>query len=569
MKVSYEKEGRDMTYVHRETLSASPRLKPHPIPRTMTRFQAEEESMNLTAILDRAARLFPDNPAVRRGSEPCDYRQLGKRVARLAGSLKDLGLSPGDRVAALLRNVQSFLEIYFAAPAAGLVLVPVNHRLSSDEVGAIFEDADVSAVVAEPRFAETVDGALQDGARPCRVWATEEGDDAPPGETLEALLGGSSTIPPERWGAAGRDDPAQIYYTSGTTGEPKGVVLTHGNVSFHALMAAAELSLSEQDVWLHAAPLFHLADAWATFALTWVGGSHVMAPDFDEEAVLDLFESEGITLTNLIPTMLNRLVNHPGAPSRDFSALRVMLSGGAPISPQLVRRIMDTFGCDYLQTYGLTETSPYLTLSKLKASLESLPDEEKFWYKACTGRPMLGVEVRVVDENGRDVPADRKTVGEIVARGESVTPGYRGKEEETRRAFRDGWFHTGDLAVLDREGYVNIVDRKKDVIMSGGEQVFSIEVENALEEHADVLEVAVIAVPDETWGEAIKAVVVRREGAGVTAEELISFCRSKLARYKAPKSVDFLAALPKTGSRKINKRVLREPYWEGMERRVH
>ncbi len=225
--------------------------------------------------------------------------------------------------------------------------------------------------------------------------------------------------------------------------------------------------------------------------------------------------------------------------------------------------------CDYFQTYGLTETSPYLTISKLKASLEHLPESERFWYKACTGRPLIGVELKVVDEQGKPVLEDRKSVGEIIVRGPSVSPGYYRNQQQTDAAFRDGWFYTGDLAVRDKEGYVNIVDRKKDVIMTGGEQVFSIEVENILMEHPAVLEVAVVAVPDEKWGETVKAVVVKHGDMDLTAEELMAFCRSRIAHYKAPKSVDFLDSLPRTGSNKINKREIRDRYWGSHNRRVN
>jgi len=363
-------------------------------------------------------------------------------------------------------------------------------------------------------------------------------------------------------------EPAQLYYTSGTTGRPKGVLLTHSNVCSHALMAIAELSLTDGDTWLHAAPMFHLADAWASFAVTWTGGRHLFARDFRAELVLDQLERGGVTLTNLIPTMLSTLVRHPGAAGRRYESLRLVLSGGASISPELVRRVSETFGCTYLQTYGLTETSPYLTLSRPTLPVAAMPEAERAWYGACTGRPIVGVDLRVVDEQGEDVPADRETVGEIVVRGPSVTPGYWKDEESTRAALRGGWFHTGDLAVMDREGYVDIVDRKKDVIKTGGELVYSVEVENALLEHPAVVEAAVVAVPDERWGEAVKAVVVPAAGYGPSEEELVAHCRERLARFKAPRSVDLVEALPKTGSNKIDKKAIREPYWRGRDRRV-
>ncbi|MBW2138796.1 MAG: AMP-binding protein, partial [Deltaproteobacteria bacterium] len=256
----------------------------------------------------------------------------------------------------------------------------------------------------------------------------------------------------------------------------------------------------------------------------------------------------------------NMLVNTPGVEGHDFSALRVLLSGGAPIAPEVVRKVMDTFKCDYVQTYGMTETSPYLTLSILKENLLRLPPEEQFTFKAKTGRPFLGVQLKVVREDGSEVEPDDREVGEIIVRGDTVTRGYWKRPEETAKSIKDGWLHTGDMATIDPEGYVNIVDRKKDVIITGGENVYSVEVENVLYSHPSLLEAAVIGIPDPKWGEAVKAVVVPKPGHSVTEEELIQYCKERIARYKAPKSVDFVGELPKTGSGKIYKKALRDRY---------
>ncbi|MBU2498963.1 MAG: AMP-binding protein, partial [Proteobacteria bacterium] len=364
-------------------------------------------------------------------------------------------------------------------------------------------------------------------------------------------------------------DVAHLYYTSGTTGRPKGVMLTHKNVKSHALGTIADLHLTDSDHWFHVAPLFHLADAWATFAITWVGGKHVIIPTFDPVKVLGLIEEEKITLTNLIPTMLNMMVNHPSAGDFDYSSLRVILSGGAPIAPEVVRKIIETFKCDYIQTYGMTETSPYLTLSVLKHHLKDLPWEKQLEFKATTGREFINVSLKVVDDEGREVARDNRQVGEIIVKGETVTLGYWNLPEETDKAIKNGWLHTGDLAVVNEEEYVTIVDRKKDIILTGGENVYSTEVENALYMHPAVLEAAVIGVPDSKWGEAVKACVVLKPGKEATEKDIIAFCKENLSHYKSPKSVDFLEALPRTGSGKIYKRGLRDPYWEGREKKVH
>jgi fatty-acyl-CoA synthase len=261
------------------------------------------------------------------------------------------------------------------------------------------------------------------------------------------------------------------------------------------------------------------------------------------------------------------MVKHPRARDFDYGRLRLVMSGGAPIAPALVRAVVETFGCEYVQTYGLTETSPYLTMSLLSERLRALPPEQQLAWRAKTGRPFVAALVEVMDERGVPVARDGTQVGEIWARGDTVTPGYWNRPEETAAAFEGGWLKTGDLAVVDEEGYLDIVDRKKDMILSGGENIYSVEVENALYQHPAVLEAAVFGVPDEKWGEAVKAAVVLRPGATATAEGLIASCRACLAAYKLPRSIDFIAALPKTGSGKIMKRSLREPYWEGRARR--
>jgi len=286
----------------------------------------------------------------------------------------------------------------------------------------------------------------------------------------------------------------------------------------------------------------------------------VILPSFDALEVMKLIQHEKITISNLIPTMLNMMVNHSDVDNFDYSSLRVLLSGGAPIAPETVRKIIDAFKCDYIQTYGMTETSPYLTVSILKEHLKDLPWEEQLKFKAKTGREFVNVSLRVVDEQGNNVSEDDQEVGEIIVKGDTVTPGYWNLPEETDAAIRDGWLHTGDLAVIDNEKYVNIVDRKKDMILTGGENVYSTEVENVLYMHEQVLEAAVIGVPDKHWGEAVKACVVLKEGSEVTEEEIIVFCKKDLAHFKAPKSVDFLNSLPKTGSDKIYKKGLRDPY---------
>ncbi|MEO8636906.1 MAG: long-chain-fatty-acid--CoA ligase [Gemmatimonadales bacterium] len=511
--------------------------------------------MSLWSILERARRLHPDRPAVGDDGRALSYTTLGVRVDALAHRLVSLGLRPGDRVATLLPNGLPFLESYFAAAGAGLILVPLNTRLTASDLGFILRDSGSTVLLADPRLAPLAQAALAEAPEVGQVvWA---------GAVPEAPGGTVGQEWPEPSGqsfvsvATPMEHVAHLYYTSGTTGPPKGVMLTHRNVWVHALAAIAELELRETDVWAHIAPMFHLADAWATFAITWVGGRHVMVPGFEPGEALATLEHEGITITNLVPTMLNLMVKHPSATERHYPALRRILSGGAPIAPAVVEAIINVFRCEYVQTYGMTETSPYLTLSLLKHHLRALPPAARLRYQAKTGRPFLGVELRLVDEAGAVVAADERTVGEIQVRGETVTPGYWRRPDATAAAFTpDGWLRTGDLAVVDHEGYVSIVDRKKDMIISGGEKIYSTEVEAVLYRHPAILEAAVYGSADAVWGEVVSAAVVLRAGTRLTETEVVDFCRPQLAGFKLPRLVRFLTELPKTGSGKILKRAL-------------
>ncbi len=520
--------------------------------------------MPLNELLPKAVKLYPAREAVVCGDVRMDYACFAGRVWRLAKALSSLGLRKGDRMAILHENCHVFLEAYFAAAHLGLILVPLNIRLAPREMAMILDDSRCRVLIIQGRFGEMSPEltALAPSLERL-IWSqgTVPGGSGERDMGYEALLDQYDGRPPPDL-PIGDDDVAHLYYTSGTTGRPKGVMLTHKNVKSHALGTIAELQLTDRDHWFHVAPLFHLADAWATFAITWAGGKHVIVPTFEPVKVLDTIQREKITLTNLIPTMLNMMVNHPDVHHYDFSSLRVLLSGGAPIAPEVVRKIVETFRCDYIQTYGMTETSPYLTLSLLKDHLKTLPWEEQLRVKSKTGREFINVSLRVVDEKGNDVARDEKEVGEIIVKGDTVTPGYWNLPDETGKAIRHGWLQTGDLAVMDREGYVTIVDRKKDMILTGGENVYSTEVENVLYMHPDVLEAAVIGIPDVHWGEAVKAFVVLKKGRAVGGDEIIAFCKTHLAHYKAPKSIHFLEALPRTGSGKIYKKGLRDPFWQ-------
>ena len=522
----------------------------------------------MAELLLKAVRAYPQKQAIRCPGGTFTYEEFAQRVYRLARSLTDKGLREGDRVAILQYNCHTFLEAYFATALTNTILVPLNYRLSAKEIDFILRDSGTRILIAQADFSsKTPSPESRPPALETTIWIDPPAPLRAADLEYEGLLASASADPlPPR--GPGDDAVAQIYYTSGTTGRPKGVMLTHRNGYLHALGTIAELNLKDTDVWIHVAPLFHLADAWATWAVTWVGGTHVIVREFNPLAVLDTMVREKVSLTNMIPTMLNLLIHHPGFEAYTFPHLRVILSGGAPIAPETVRKIIEGFRCDYVQTYGMTETSPYLTLSLLKEHLKSLPPEEQLFYKAKTGREFIGVSLKVVRENGQEVLPNDQEVGEIIVKGDTVTPGYWKLPEETQKAFKDGWLYTGDLAVIDREGYVNIVDRKKDMILSGGENIYSTEVENILYLHPRILEAAVFGIPDPKWGEAVQAIVVLKSGKPATAEEIIRFCKDHLASYKAPKGVTFLDQLPRTGSGKIYKKALRDPYWGNKDKKV-
>jgi len=538
--------------------------------------------MVLTETLAKALKLFPQKRAIVCGNKHWTYQEFCSRIHQLSRCLKGFGLKKDDKVAILHPNCHTFLEAYYAIPQIGAISVPINTRLSPREFAFILQDSESKVLIADVMFKNQLDPIRKEirGIKKI-LWTGEDpGYSSPPdphGRTrknhsvdlnyekaLQQEDAGALPAPPTNG-----EDIAQIYYTSGTTGRPKGVMLSHKNVTTHAIGTIAELHLTDSDVWVHVAPLFHLADAWATWAVTWVGGTHVLVREFDARAVLETIQREKVTLTNLIPTMLNLMVNHPDTGKFDYSSLRVLLSGGAPIAPEVVRKVVKTFKCDYIQTYGMTETSPYLTLSILKEHLRKLSDDDQLRFKSKTGREFIGVNLKVVDEQGKEIKKDEKEVGEIIVKGDIVTKGYWKLPEETKKSIKEGWLYTGDMAVIDEEGYVTIVDRKKDMILTGGENVYSTEVENVLYMHTAILECAVVGIPDQKWGEAVKAIVVLKPGQRATEQEIIQFCKGKIAHYKAPKSIDFVDALPRTGSGKIHKKNLRDKYWEGYEKKVH
>ena len=516
-------------------------------------------------FLRYAEQQYPGKTAVVCGRERFTYSQFADRVARLAGALRTVGVKPGDRVAFLSMNCHRLLEAYFGVLEADAVLLPLNIRLAPHELAYILNDAEAKTLFLEEGFVPLVDSFRQELSTVASFFLLtgEPKADWLRPQNYEDLLAAAK---PYRADVTEFDENAvaEFFYTSGTSANPKGVMLTHRNIYLHALSNSLAHEASSDAVHLHTIPLFH-ANGWgAAHTVTLRGAKHVMISRFEPAEVFRLIERERVTSLGVVPVMAIALVNCPEFRKHDLSSLKWINIGGAASSPSLVREVEEKFGCECFCGYGLTETAPVLSTSSMKPGL-GWEGEQRFVGQAMTGYAIPGVELRVVDADDNDVARDGKAVGEIIARGDGVMEGYWKQPAATADAMRGGWFHTGDMATWNEEGYVLIVDRKKDTIVSGGENISSLEVEKKLLAHPAVLEVAVIPVPDEKWGEVPKALVVLKPGAQANETELLELCRSGLAHYKCPRSVEFLDSLPKTGTGKILKRDLRKKYWQGQE----
>ncbi len=516
-------------------------------------------------FLRYAEQQYPGRIAVVCGRERFTYSQFADRVGRLAGGLRGIGVKPDDRVAFLSLNCHRLLEAYFGVLEAGAVLLPLNIRLAADELAYILNNAEAKILFLEKEFSGLVDSFRQklSTVQSFSLLAGTPHGDWLMSQSYEDILAAATPYHADIM-EFDEDAVAELFYTSGTSADPKGVMLTHRNIYLQALSSLLTHETSAEGVHLHTIPLFH-ANGWgAAHTVTLRGAKHVMIPRFDPAEIFRLIERERVQSLSAVPAMAIALVNCPEFRKYDLTSLKWINLGGAASSPSLVQEVEEKFGCTCYAGYGLTETAPTLSTSKMKPGL-GWEGEQRFVGQAMAGFAIPGVELRVVDVNDNDVARDGTAVGEVIARSDSVMKGYWKQPEATAEAMRGGWFHTGDMATWNEEGYVLIVDRKKDIIVSGGENVSSLEVEKKLLAHPAVLEAAVIPVPDEKWGEVPKALVVLKPGAQVTESELIEFCRARLAHYKCPRSVEFLDNLPKTGTGKILKRDLRKKYWQGQE----
>lgn len=507
--------------------------------------------LTIRDFLERAAWVYGDRTAIVDEPDPpggslgeISYREMADLASAQAAGLDRLGVGFGERVAIVSKNAARMLVSFFGVSGHGRILVPINFRLNRDEVAYIVEHSGASVLLLDPELEETL------GDIPCqhRFFLGRESD--------EELF--RRDVEPEPW-TPDEDATATINYTSGTTARPKGVQLTHRNNWINATVFGLHAGVSDRDVYLHTLPMFH-ANGWGMpYTVTGMGGKHVVLRQVDGAEILRRIERHGVTLLCGAPAVVAAILDAAAKwdgpiPGRD----RVrMIVAGAPPPTKSIERVETELGWEFIQIYGLTETAPLLTMNRRRAELDELSPAERAQKLGRAGAPTLGVQVRVDQE------------GEVLARGNVVLEGYWNQPEATAETVRDGWFHTGDGGTVDGDGYVTISDRKKDVIISGGENVSSIEVEDTLHSHPAVAEVAVIGVPDEKWGETPKAMVVLAPDGKATERELIDWCRERLAHYKCPTSVEFTDELARTATGKLQKYKLREPYWRGRNRRVN
>ncbi len=517
----------------------------------------------LNDFLDRAAKLYGQKLAVIN----CDgreytYAELNERVNRLSRGLQSLGVQKGDRVAYLAPNTLEMLEGFYGVFQIGGIIVPLNTRLKPEDYLFILNHSETKVLVCDQELYHQI-APIREKLQTVENVLIHYADDSCEDIHYDRWLTQFSGDPIER-PEMDEQDVCSLLYTSGTTGNPKGVMLTHRNNYIHALSVQHHLRVSDKDVLLHILPMFHVNGWGSPFYYTANGATQVMLRKIVPETIFNLIQKHKVSVMHMAPTVLNSLLQYYDQNPQKFDHdIRVVIAGSAP-APAFVTKVEDELGWEFIQVYGMTESSPLSTFSPIRSHLEGLPKEQKHRLKAKAGIPMIGCDVKVVNEYGEEVAWNGKEIGEVVTRSNGVMKGYWKNEQATMETIQNGWLHTGDMGTVDEYGTIEIVDRKKDIIISGGENISSIEVEGVLYEHPKILEAAVVALPHEKWGETPHAFVVVKPGETLTEEEVIQFSRSKLAHFKAVTGVTFVEELPKTASGKIQKVHLRNAAWEKM-----
>jgi fatty-acyl-CoA synthase len=538
------------------------------------------DSVSYTALsplsfLERSARVWPDKVAVVYGARRLTYRELAAEAQRVARALRASGVGPGDRVAYLMPNLPEMLIAHYAVPLAGAVLVAVNTRLTAEEVAYILGHSGAKIVVADAALLSTAVAAVKDVEAVTELVVAEDTEIAPAdldwsGEPRlvsysEFLARGTGE--PLSWSVSDELAPIAVNYTSGTTGRPRGAIYTHRGAYLNCFGEIIHSRHDENSVYLWTLPMFHCSGWCTTWSLTAIGGTHVCLREVRGDAIWRQLREHGVTHLNAAPTVVSSILNTPEAGPLTRPVL--ITTAGAPPSPTTIAQ-MEQMGFQIVHVYGLTETYGPISYCQSQPQWAGLSSEERSVLQARQGVSMIQAEgLRIVDKAMADVPADGSTMGEIVMRGNNVMAGYYADPAATAEAFRGGWFHSGDLGVMHPDGYIELRDRIKDIVISGGENISTVEVEQALMSHPAVLDVAVIGVRDEKWGERPKAFVVLRAGHSATQEELFTHVTIKIARFKAPREIDIVVDLPKTSTGKIQKFMLREPDWAGHTHRVH
>lgn len=517
---------------------------------------------SLSQLITRLGQSSPDMIATQDGTRVQSWAEFGEKVARFAGGLQRLGIEPDTTAAILALNSDRYLEFMFAAPWAGGIFQPVNTRLAPPEIAYWLNDSEAKVVLVDTTFAPIVEKLRPELEHVEAFVFIDDGEAPGYCSTYDELVSGEPVADAGRHG----DDIAGLFYTGGTTGRSKGVMLTHNNLILNALQAIPLLNCLPGDRILHVAPMFHIADACVCMTSAVLGGSNYFQPGFDPVATMEGIQAHKVERMILVPTMINMLVNHPAIGDHDLSSLRVVMYGASPMPEAVIRKAMEVLPeTSFYQAYGQTEAAPCITVLPWERHTFEGPLAGKI---KSAGQALPGVDLVILDDDGNKMAAG--SVGEVCMRGPNIMKGYRNMAEQTAKTIVDGWLHTGDGGYLDEDGYLFIVDRVKDMIISGGENVYSAEVENVLYQHPAVNQCAVIGVPSDKWGEQVHAIVVPHEGQTTTEDELIAHCKERIAGFKCPRSVTFQTEpLPLSGAGKILKTELRKPYWDGGDRQVN
>ena len=516
----------------------------------------------------RAVKYYPDKVAVIDEGKEFTYREFGQRIDQLSSALHHAGIEKGDHVAVMLPNTHYMLECFYGICQLGAVMVPLNYRLSAADLEYIITHSDAKMLIVDEEFSSPIEDIVHRLNLDKIIIVSVPGHlTSLNGVEYENFINQAKELVTPPVVPIDENQLLTLNYTSGTTSKPKGVMLTHRGNYLNAANFMFHLGVKHDDIYLHTLPMFH-ANGWGgVWAITATGGTHVCLRKVDPPLILDLFERKSITLLCGAPTVVNMLVNDPHAKQTTIKTHPRMATAGAPPSAALIHKAQEILGLNMIHVYGLTETSPFILYNEWKEEFERKTPDEQATIKARQGIELVfNGETKVVNKEGEEVAWDGNEIGEIITRGNVVMDGYYKDPEKTAEAIREGWFYTGDLAVTYPDGYIEIQDRSKDLIISGGENISSTEVEGVLYKHPSVLEVAVIAIPDDKWGETPKALIVLHPDTNVTEKEMIDYCRSQMAHFKAPSSVEFVKSLPKTATGKLQKNRLREMHWIGAKK---